>query len=209
LSFPGLKVDFFTKAKAAYLEHLILGQLEAPGRASVLDVGCGIGNSLALLTGKFGRLAGVDVSNECIVTAKGRNPEVEYTAYDGLHLPYPDDSFDVVFSVCVFHHISPADRVPLARDIRRVLRRGGIFVIFEHNPRNPLTMRIVNACEFDKNAILLRSIETEGLMRDVGFQDVVSRFILTIPAAGTALRYVDRMFSCLKLGAQYYTFGRA
>lgn len=209
LAFAGLKVDFFTKVKADYINELVKSRFDEPSRVSALDVGCGVGNSLSLLVGRVGRLAGVDVSEACIATARSRTPEVEYSAYDGLHLPHPAASFEVAYSICVFHHIAIADRIALVRDIRRVLKPGGMFAIFEHNPRNPLTMRVVNSCEFDKNAILLRSAEAEALMREAGFQDVHSRFILTIPAAGAGLRYVDRMFSRLPLGAQYYTIGSA
>lgn len=208
ISFSGLKVDFFTKVKANYLNRLMSENFNDVAQISVLDVGCGVGNTLSLLAGKVHRLAGVDISEDCIAMARGRTPEVEYAAYDGLHLPLADASFDLAFAICVFHHVPLADRLPLACDIRRVLRPGGVFAIFEHNPRNPLTMRIVNACEFDKNAILLRSTETEALMRNAGFQNITSRFILTVPAAGSFLHRVDRMFSKLPLGAQYYTFGR-
>jgi SAM-dependent methyltransferase len=206
LAFAGLKVDFFTRVKADYLDALIKSRFDEPSRISILDVGCGVGNSLSLLSGKAAKLAGVDVSEACIATAKSRATEASYSAYDGVRLPHPAESFDVAYSICVFHHIAIADRVPLACDIRRVLRPGGMFAIFEHNPLNPLTLRVVNSCEFDKNAILLRSSEAEKLMRDAGFRDVHSRFILTIPASGPALR-IDRMFSRLPLGAQYYTLG--
>jgi SAM-dependent methyltransferase len=208
LGFAGAKVDFFSKVKADCLKQLISDRFTDLGRTSVLDVGCGVGNSLSLLAGTVGRLAGVDVSEACIARARRRSAEVECATYDGLHLPHPDATFDMVFSVCVFHHIALADRVPLARDIRRVLRPNGTFAIFEHNPRNPLTMRVVKACEFDKTAILLRSADTETLMLNAGFQEVFSRFILTVPPAGPLLRYVDRIFSRLPFGAQYYTCGR-
>jgi SAM-dependent methyltransferase len=208
LAFTGLKVDFFTKVKTDYLKDLIRSRFTDLSRVSVLDVGCGVGNSLSLLAqGAAGRLAGVDVSEACLATARERKAGVEYRAYDGLHLPHPHAAFDVVFSICVFHHIAIADRIPLAQDIRRVLRPGGMFAIFEHNPLNPFTMRVVNSCEFDENAILLRSGEAETLMQNAGFREVYSRFILTIPASGSTLRYVDRMFGRLPLGAQYYTVG--
>jgi SAM-dependent methyltransferase len=207
LAFSGLKVDFFTRVKADYISQLISGHFTNAAQVSVLDVGCGVGNTISLLIGKVSRLAGVDVSEACIAAAKKRPPGVEYATYDGIHLPYPDANFDVAFAICVFHHVPLADRAALARDIRRVLRPGGLFVIFEHNPYNPLTMRIVNACEFDKDAILLRRSETETLMRGAGLQDVSSRYILTVPAAGPFLHRVDRLFSRLPMGAQYYTAG--
>lgn len=209
LAFSGLKVDFFTRVKAAYFVDLIDILRPPSARADVIDIGCGVANSHPLFAGRFGKLVGVDVSQACLIKAATQNPQNQYTPYDGLHLPYPDASFDAASAVCVFHHIPIAQRVPLASDVRRVLRAGGLFAIFEHNPLNPLTMHVVNNCEFDKDAILLRRQETEGLLVQAGFRDVDTRFILTLPAQGRMLRAIDRFFGRLPLGAQYFTVGRA
>ncbi len=207
LAFSMLKVDLFTRAKADYLRTIIDRLRPPPSTAEVLDVGCGVGNMHALLYGHVASLAGVDVSKDCIETARSRNPWVSYTAYNGVHLPYDDQSFDLAFAVCVFHHVPIVDRLPLAREIRRVLRSGGIFTIFEHNPLNPLTMHVVNNCEFDKDAVLLRRQDAELLLTEAGFQDPTTRFILTVPAVGAALRAIDRLFVRFPLGAQYYSLG--
>jgi SAM-dependent methyltransferase len=114
-----------------------------------------------------------------------------YRVYDGINLPYSDDSFDAASAVCVFHHVPVAARTALAKEVRRVLRRGGLFAIFEHNPLNPLTRHVVNRCEFDRNAILLRANNAEKLLEDAGFHDVDTRFILTIPTRGFLLRAAD------------------
>jgi SAM-dependent methyltransferase len=208
LSFSGLTVDFFTRVKVDYFVDL-LGAASPARRPDVIDIGCGIGNSHPLLAGRVGRLAGVDVSSACIATAAASNPQNEYAAFDGRNLPFPAASFDAASAVCVFHHVPVAERVQLATDIRRVLRPGGVVAIFEHNPRNPLTMRVVNNCEFDKDAILLRRQETEQLLAEAGFRQIVSRFILTVPAKGRLLREVDRLFAHLPFGAQYYCAARA
>ena len=209
LCLPGLNVDFFTRVKAAYIRDVVATRFPNPAQVRLLDVGCGVGNMTSLLVGALGHVAGADVSQACIATAVKNAPGVEYVIYDGTHLPYPPASLDVATAICVFHHVPPSDRLPLARDIRRVLRPQGLLMIFEHNPRNPLTMRIVNRCEFDKGAILLQRADTEALLRSAGFQNVSTRFILTIPAAGAILRRLDQMFSRLSLGAQYYTMGSA
>ncbi len=208
LAFSGMKVDFFARVKVDYFVELI-GSFRPPAaRAEVIDVGCGVANSHPLLAGRIGRLAGVDVSLACIAKATALNPQNEYRPYDGLNLPFPDASFDAASAVCIFHHIPIAQRVGLARDVRRVLRPEGLFAIFEHNPLNPLTMRVVNNCEFDKDAILLRRRETETLLDAAGFRDVDTRFILTLPAKGSVLRAVDKLFARIPLGAQYFTVGR-
>lgn len=207
IAFSGLKVDFFTRAKAAYLADIIAAQF--PGRRDVriLDVGCGVGNYHPYLQGKVGLVDGVDVSEQSIETARQRNPAVNYKAYDGLRLPYDDDSFDVAYAICVVHHVPPEQWPQFARELHRVLRKGGLALIFEHNPLNPLTQRVVSNCEFDANAVLLKAPTTETLLTDAGFSDVGTRFILTVPAAGQMTRRIDGLFSRLPLGAQYYTRG--
>jgi SAM-dependent methyltransferase len=207
IAFSGLKVDFFTRAKAEYLLELVETLHPLASRAEVIDIGCGVGNSHRLFAGHFAKLVGVDSSLSCIARASERNPLVEYAAYDGLHLPFSSAAFDVASAVCVFHHVPISDRRGLVGEIRRVLRPDGLFVIFEHNPLNPLTRYVVNRCEFDENAILLHRGETEALLKGAGFRNVVTRFILTVPALGS-LRIADRFFSRLPIGAQYYTLGQ-
>jgi SAM-dependent methyltransferase len=209
LAFSRLNVDFFTRVKVDYFVDLI-GSLRPPAaRAEVLDIGCGVANSHSLLAGRVARLAGVDVSKACIDKAVEQNPTNEYRVYDGLNLPYPDASFDVASAVCVFHHVPITERAPLAKEVRRVLRREGLFAIFEHNPLNPLTRHVVNNCEFDKGAILLTSKDTEKLLEQTGFRDIATRFILAVPPKGSMLRAVDRLFARIPLGAQYLTAGCA
>jgi SAM-dependent methyltransferase len=207
LAFSGMRVDFFTRVKVDYLVDLIDRFRPPAAAAELIDIGCGVGNSHALLSGRVAKLAGVDVSSACIAQAAGRNPQNDYRAYDGLNLPYPDSNFDVASAVCVFHHIPIVQRIGLTREIRRALRAGGLFVIFEHNPINPLTRHVVSNCEFDAHAILLRSVEAESLLREAGFRQVDTRFILTVPAGTRTLRAVDQLFSRVPLGAQYFTVG--
>ena len=54
----------------------------------------------------------------------------------------------------------------------RVLRPGGIAAIFEHNPLNPLTRRVVSNCVFDEDAVLLRRRRARGLLRQAGLVPV-------------------------------------
>jgi len=151
---------------------------------------------------------GVDISAESLAVAAKRNPGVDYRHYNGVSLPFADQSIDVAFAVCVYHHIPVDLRPAITREVWRVLRPGGMFIIFEHNPINPLTMRVVNTCPFDADAVLLRPTETTSLMKNAGFSSIRTRHILSVPAAGRLLRNVDRAFARLPLGAQFYTAGR-
>lgn len=207
LGFTGLEVDFFTRVKADYLLDLMRARLGDPRALSVLDLGCGVGQYGALLGDRVGRYAGIDPSARCVARARAEQPAHEWQACDGLAIPYPDASFDVVHATCVYHHIAPAQRAAVSAEVHRVLRPGGLFAIFEHNPYNPLTRRVVDRCEFDADAVLLTASEARGLLRDAGFRSVRSRYILAVPAHGRLLRALDRLFARLPAGAQYYAVG--
>ena len=154
------------------------------------------------------RLCAIDISASSIEIARTRNPQVEYATYDGVHVPHPDATFDFAVAVCVFHHVPLEQRLALVSDIRRALKPGGFIVIFEHNPLNPLTMRVVNRCEFDRDAILLRSTTCEALIKSGHFDRVETRFILNVPPFNGIMRAIDARLSKLPIGAQYYTAGQ-
>lgn len=207
LSFTGLDVDFFTRVKADYLRDLLAAHFPDPGGIDLLDVGCGVGNYHRLLQPHVGTLTGVDVSSECVLQAASENPGIRYDSYDGARLPYGDASFDAAFTICVMHHVPPGNWPGFVAEVLRVLRPGGLFAVFEHNPLNPLTMRVVNRCPFDRDAVLLRSGQTSELLKGAGFADVAARFILTVPAANALLRRLDLVLGRLPFGAQYFVTG--
>jgi ubiquinone/menaquinone biosynthesis C-methylase UbiE len=208
ISFTGLKTEFFTRVKAEYILDVTAKMPGGVKSLEVLDIGCGVGNYHPLLASKFRSLSGVDVSSACIDTARMRNPSVLYKTYDGERLPYEDNAFDVAFTVCVMHHVPPKNWLNFTREMRRVVKPGGLALVFEHNPRNPLTMRAVNNCPFDADAILIQNETVEKLFADAGFSEIRSRFILSIPPLSSFMRHVDGVLSSLRLGAQYFVYGR-
>ena len=208
LAFSGLKADFFAKVKASYLIDILDQELGSSSESNILDVGCGIGIYHPLIGSKVGSVSGCDVSEACVNTARAANPGVDYAVYEGGRLPYDDGAFDAAFTICVMHHVPPDAWSVFCQEMARVVRAGGVVVVFEHNPRNPLTMRVVNRCPFDKDAVLLKPKETNALLRQAGLQNVSHRHILNLPAAGALLRRVDGLFSWCGLGAQYYCAGK-
>ncbi|RWH70279.1 class I SAM-dependent methyltransferase [Mesorhizobium sp.] len=208
ISFSGLDVDFFTRAKAVRLLDLLKSTLGPANNLSILDVGCGVGNYHPILRGKVGKLTGVDPSPECIDEAKQRNPGVFYRVSEGAQLPFDAGEFDAVFAICVMHHVPPADWAKFSSEMARVTRPGGAVLIFEHNPYNPLTRRIVSACPFDENAVLLSKRQVVHYLRGAGLSGVEGRYILTVPAIDGVLRRIDDAFGRIPLGAQYHVLGR-
>jgi ubiquinone/menaquinone biosynthesis C-methylase UbiE len=208
LSFTGTNVDFFTRVKADYLSDIITNTFTKNDSLRALDIGCGVGNIHNLLLPLFSELNGIDVSNSCVDKARVSNPGVIYNYYDGHKLPYSDNSFDIVFAICVVHHVPQAQWPDFFAEMQRVVKPGGIALIFEHNPLNPLTRKIVNDCPFDEDAVLLSRKKTEELFKNALFDNVKSQFIISVPPINKIGRKLDRFFSRLQLGAQYYTIGR-
>ena len=208
IAFSGQKVEAFTRAKAHDLVRTIASHFASPSKLSVLDVGCGIGNYHPFLAPVVGSVSGVDVSSACIAKAQERNPTVSYSVYDGDRLPYQDHQFDVSFCICVIHHVPPNRWPEFANEMRRVTRPGGLIVVYEHNPKHPLTRKVVRDCEFDRDAVLLTMAQTRDLLAKAGCSDVATNSILTLPPVGGFIDKLDRFFANLPFGSQYRAVGR-
>jgi ubiquinone/menaquinone biosynthesis C-methylase UbiE len=208
ISFSGLDIDFFARAKAARLLDLLKKHFGQIGGLSGLDVGCGVGTYYGLLEGQVGRLTGVDTSLECLDEARSNHPDASYTHYDGGRLPFTDGQFDFSYAICVMHHVPKPQWALFAIEMVRVTRRGGLVMLFEHNPYNPLTRRAVSNCAFDANAVLLTKREAMKYFIAAGLRGVTGRYILTLPAISGILGIADDFLGAmLPIGAQYYIVG--
>jgi ubiquinone/menaquinone biosynthesis C-methylase UbiE len=112
-----------------------------PGE-QVLDVGCGTGTFalvVARRVGRAGLVVGIDPSTEQIAWASSkaarRNMPVEFQIGVIEQLAFPDQTFDVVLSTLMMHHLpAPLKRQGLA-EIARVLKPGGRLVIADFKPK--------------------------------------------------------------------------
>jgi len=86
--------------------------------SSVLEVGCGHGRLLKI----FGdRGAGVDFGESQIERAK--NAGLNVVLADAMKLPFPDNSFDIVYTNCVLMHILPKHIDEVRNEIIRVSKK--------------------------------------------------------------------------------------
>lgn len=204
IAFAGMEHTFYIDVKR---DHLVRLAIEHFGRTSdldVLDLGCGIGAYHEGLENCFRELHGADVSSKSVEAAAQKHPFVRYESFDGVRLPYADGRFDVVFTICVMHHVPPPQWQGFVAEMKRVLRPGGLALVFEHNPYNPATQYIVRSCDIDKDAVLLKPFQSRRIFSAAGFGDVITRTILSVPPKGTVLSGMDRMLGRLPFGAQYY-----
>jgi len=207
LAFSGKGLDHFTRVKARYLRDIARQELPHLGHPRLLDVGCGHGYIHPDLIRHGFDIVGVEVAGDVLPLAREANPQASYLAFDGKVLPFADGSFDVVCAICVMHHVPPDRWLGLAKEMRRILRAGGIAAIFEHNPYNPATRYVVARSEFDDDAVLLSSPTLRKLLRDAGFSGVKARNILFTPFEGSVFDALDRRLGWLPIGAQHYAIG--
>lgn len=172
----------------------------------ILDFGSGIGNAVEPLSRNFpeARLTCLDVSSSSLDLSRRRwGGEATYRHYDGEQIPEDIGTFDLIFTACVFHHIPETQHVALLGQLKRSLRPGGLFVLFEHNPWNPLTRQAVKSCPFDQNAVLISAPKMRKRLEAAGFTDCNIRYRIFFPAALAWLRPLERFMTGVSLGAQY------
>jgi SAM-dependent methyltransferase len=95
-------------------------------RPHILDVGCGTGANLELLS-QFGEAEGVDVSSEALAFCRARGLQ-SVSEGEAEKLPYDNSSFDLVTGLDVVEHLD--DDLAGLREMRRVLRPGGRALLF-------------------------------------------------------------------------------
>ena len=102
-------------------------------KATVLEIGCGIGRVTEFLAKNFEKVYAVDISGEMIQKLKDRLKEynnIIAIENDGMHLPLPEKSVDFVFSYIVFQHMPQKNIIEKNfQEIGRVLKKGGIFKV--------------------------------------------------------------------------------
>ena len=102
---------------------------ERPGwrTASILDAGCGTGAVLAALGNQRTHI-GVDLSADAIAFCRQRGIR-NLAQGDITNLPFGDSSFDVVICSSVLYHRWVGDVSLALRELRRVLRPGGLLIV--------------------------------------------------------------------------------
>jgi SAM-dependent methyltransferase/uncharacterized membrane protein YbhN (UPF0104 family) len=117
---------------------LMASVLPPPERAGTgIDLGCGLGLQTAEMRRRGFAVVGVEPSVGLLM--QRRHGDAPVVAGDALRLPVRDGSVDFVFVVGVLHHLPGRDAQAQAlREVARVLRPGGLLLVHESNPRNPL-----------------------------------------------------------------------
>lgn len=103
-----------------------------PGGGRLLELGCGLGHLLGLLEDDF-QCVGVDIAEYSIQQLRHNAPQAEGYVMDADDLSrFEDDTFSVVIALHLVEHL--ADPPNTIRQVRRILRDGGLFLFATPNP---------------------------------------------------------------------------
>lgn len=201
LGYLGKDLDYYARSKSSLVRRLMGGRV-----GSVLEFGCGTGNTVAQLRLAFPRaiVAGCDLSLESLSVARTHNPDVYFFSLS--EEPPIKGGFDVVVVPNVLHHVPPGERSQLLDTIHDMVHPGGSIIIFEHNPYNPLVKSIVNKCPLDRNAVLLPLAESRSLVSR-NFTLSAYGYTTFFPPVVSQLAFLEPWLAWLPLGGQYYVQG--
>jgi len=170
--------------------------------SKVLEVGCGTGNYIIMINLISGCQSwGIDISREMLSKAQDRSKSVNFKLSDATKMDFPDNFFDLVFSVNVIHHIKDLPRY--FKESYRVLKDGARILTATDSEwilrnRRPLTQYFPETLDVDlKRYHPIEKIKK--VMQDTGFVNIreeMTEYYYYLEDIGA---YMEKSFSSLNL----------
>jgi len=134
---------------------------------NVLEIGCGWGRGLELLTKAARNYTGIDKNNDLINSLSAEYPQATFKAANIPPLPFADNTFDFIVTFQVVEHIENDDL--FIKEAHRVLKPGGKLLLTTVNKtfsltRNPWHVREYTAIELRTlMSKYFKTIKTRGI----------------------------------------------
>lgn len=196
------------KIKTIYDDYISNSKFDNK-KLQILNFGCGIGKSEMFINKYFidCAICSVDVSEKSLNTAKERNKQfknIEFIKFDTVEDLKLSTKFDIIFVANVFHHIPKELHLPTLKYLRLLLSSNGYLYVFEHNPKNPLTRKVFETCEFDIGCNMISPALFIQMCVDAGYTKIIRRYILFFPKIFSVLSRLEKFLKWCPFGAQYY-----
>jgi SAM-dependent methyltransferase len=155
----------------------------------ILEMGCGIGASIVPLVETYpeAEVHGIDVGASVLRYAHARaeslDAAVHFKQGDAEKAPYPDESFDCVFSCALFHETSPEAISNIIKESMRLLRPGGVVAHLEVPQRyeevslwNQVRGEVEREYNNEPNWKTAISADYDSLLEMAGFEDIATGY---------------------------------
>ena len=138
--------------------------------ARLLEIGCGMGTDLLQFARGGACCTGIDLTPRSIEITRHRfrlyDAAGTFMISDGEHLPFRDESFDVVYSNGVLHHTP--DTAGAIREVHRVLRPGGTAKVMLYHR---------NSWNYWVDIVLRRGVLHADFLRGRSVAEIMSRVV--------------------------------
>lgn len=154
--------DWFLRSGRAGFDaiaaHVPLGELD-----SVLDFGCGCGRVTRWWGDFAGSVAGSDVSGPAVEWCRANLPFARFeTNALAPPLAFDDESFDLVYALSVFTHLTAELQLAWRDELRRVLRPGGRLLVTTHGRSYVPRLDDEERARFENGELVVRWAEVAG-----------------------------------------------
>lgn len=170
--------------REAVSRALVRAQVQAGEQVLEVAVGPGVGHTrLQARLGAAGQLIGVDLSPGMLRATRRRLPQARLVQADARALPFPADSFDLLWSSYLLDLIPTGEMVALLEEFRRVLRPGGRLLLVNFSKNGDQLTWWERAYRRTPSVVVpwlfagCRPVEAEPFVRQAGFAEVRREFV--------------------------------
>lgn len=144
----------------------LLSTINLSANSTILDVGCGTGRYAEIFAGKF---FGIDSNKEYIDYAK-KHHQGNFSVMDATDLKFSDNTFNLVFNVGVFHHLSDQQVKKTLNEMKRVTKKDGQILIIDAVFPEKITSLGYWLFKFDRGRYTRTLRQLKNLLTGDGFK---------------------------------------
>lgn len=196
-----------SRLKKIALYQAIVGR----GHEAILEIGCGRGDLTYALIENAEKIVAIDISANAIDLAKKRKDlwpltdtqrrKAEFRQMSAVQLDFPDGTFDWVVSTSVVEHLHPEDLSTHMKEVRRVLKDGGRYLMWCPNG-------LGHHSEREGHLSMLSYGEWMEKLRKAGFIGLRSTLTSRLPMVDARLKvFLERLLSCLRIKIMWSHLG--
>lgn len=133
---------------------------------SILDWGCGPGRvirHMPELLSEGSKVFGTDYNAKSIAWCNNNLPDIDFNLNNlDPCLPYPDGTFDLIYGISIFTHLSEEMHYKWASELKRVLKKDGVLFMTTQGDNFKKIMSPLELVQYDKGELVVRGNVEEG-----------------------------------------------